>query len=150
MVLNTIWPTNMLYSVNVYRKCNYKYSYCVFSIQLTNWFLYCMHACMDCRPWHENNMYIGIVYNLLTYCYWYYDSCFLCPYSLSIEALVPEICAIFCWQVMKMCHLFLTSGICREYTRMRFYLVKTLVPEICAIFFWQVMKMCHLFLISGS
>ena len=29
---------------------------------------------------------------------------------LLVKTLVPERCAIFCWQVMKMFHLFLTSG----------------------------------------
>ena len=29
---------------------------------------------------------------------------------LSVKTFVPERCAIFCWQVMKMFHLFLTSG----------------------------------------
>jgi hypothetical protein len=147
---------NMLYSVNMYRciaTCITISSYIQHS-QLTNWFLYCMHACMYCaRPWNENNMYIGktifwhIVIDATVYLWLVF---FMRIYSLSIEALVPEICAIFCWQVMKMCHIFLTSGICREYTSVRFYLVKTLVPEICAIFCWQIMKMFHLFLTSGS
>jgi hypothetical protein len=53
---------------------------------------------------------------------------FIRIYSLSIEALVPEICAIFCWQVMKMCHLFLTSGSYVErpqMIKMKTYLVYT-------------------------
>ena len=29
---------------------------------------------------------------------------------LLVKTPVPERCAIFCWQVMKMFHLFLTSG----------------------------------------
>ena len=62
-----------------------------------------------------------INYDLLTYCLYYNIATVaifimirvflrIFSLSLSIEALVPEICAIFSWQVMKMCHRFLTSG----------------------------------------
>ena len=33
---------------------------------------------------------------------------------LLIKTLVPERCAIFCWQVMKMFYFFLTSGSLKE------------------------------------
>ena len=49
------------------------------------------------RPWNENNMYIKRSFDILllilqyNYIVCLYDSCFLCAYILSVEALVPEI-----------------------------------------------------------
>ena len=45
---------------------------------------------------------------------------------LLMKTLVPERCAIFCWQVMKMFHLFLTSGSLKEvlYYFLKIYFTK--------------------------
>ena len=82
-----------------------------------------------------------ILYDLLTYCLYNIATVswlvFFCAYSLSIEALVPEICAMFCWQVMKMRHFSLASRICWEYM----HIAKVLLSEnSCA------RNMCHILL----
>ena len=50
---------------------------------------------------------------------------------LLVKTLVPERCAIFCWQVMKMFHLFLTSGSLKGvlYYSLKIYFTKQ-VPHL--------------------